>query len=57
MRKEMCKQCLCNSCMQNAEDYADGMCRECEQCEIDEREEELYNCKYYENDNDSSGLI
>lgn len=37
----MCKDCLCNSCMQNAEDYADGMCRECEQCEIAERDKDI----------------
>lgn len=35
VRKDMCKDCLCNSCMQNAEDYADGMCRE---CELEERD-------------------
>ena len=57
MRKDMCKDCLCNSCMQNAEDYADGMCRECEQCEIDERDKALCSCKYYESDNDPSSLM
>ena len=57
MRKKKCKGCLCKSCMQNAEDYADGMCRECEQCVIDERDEGLGYCKYYTNDDDPSGFI
>ena len=57
MRNDMCKDCLCNTCMQNAEDYAEGMCRECEQCEIDERDNALFSCKYYESDNDHSSLI
>ena len=57
MRKEMCKDCLCNSCMGNAEDYADGTCRECEQCEIEERNKQLLSCKFYESDNDPSSLL
>lgn len=56
MRKEICDKCLCNSCMNNAEDYADGSCRDCEQCEI-----EGYivkdTCSYYLSDDDPSGLI
>lgn len=50
--KETCKKCLCNTCSQNAENYADGMCRECEQCEIEERSCALLICKYYESDSD-----
>lgn len=53
----MCKDCLCNSCMQNAEDYADGMCRVCENCENEGINNTWTNCKNYESDNDPSGLI
>ena len=57
LRNELCKSCLCNSCMNNAEDYADGMCRECENCEIEGINNTWTNCKQYESDNDPSNLM
>ena len=57
MRYEQCKKCQCSSCMQNAADYADGMCRECETCIIDGCVVATDGCKYYTSDDDPSGLI
>ena len=56
MRVKQCETCKCNSCMGNAEDYADGMCRTCEDCDIDGH---IFkeSCEYYESDDDPRGLI
>lgn len=32
MMDEKCKKCFCRKCMENAENCADGMCRNCECC-------------------------
>lgn len=57
LRNELCKSCLCNSCMNNAEDYADGMCRECENCENEGINHVWTGCKHYESDNNQSSLV
>lgn len=56
MRVKECENCKCNSCMNNAEDYADGGCRDCEQCEI-EGYIVKHDCQHYESDDDPSGLM
>lgn len=33
MKSPKCEKCLCRKCVYNAEDYADGMCLNCENCE------------------------
>lgn len=57
VRKDRCKDCLCNSCMQNAEDYADGMCRECECCREDGMIDEAQMCRDYESDDNPINLM
>lgn len=32
MKDQKCEKCMCRKCLENAEDYADGMCRNCECC-------------------------
>ena len=32
MRNQVCEKCRCRICLENAEDNADGMCRNCECC-------------------------
>lgn len=32
MRNEACENCRCRICLENAENHADGMCRNCEAC-------------------------
>lgn len=54
MRCKLCETCLCNSCLNNAEDYADGSCRDCEQCEIEHFSwhRDGAGCSYYVYDSD-----
>lgn len=32
MKDSKCEKCMCRKCLENAEDNADGMCRNCECC-------------------------
>lgn len=32
MKNPKCEKCFCRKCLNNAEDNADGMCRNCECC-------------------------
>lgn len=55
--KEKCDKCLCSSCSQNAENFVDGLCRECETCKEDGNRVIENGCSYYTNDNDPRSLL
>ncbi|WP_053983412.1 hypothetical protein [Niameybacter massiliensis] len=47
-KKGPCNDCLCTTCYHNAENHADGMCRECECCREDRCNLISGECKGYE---------
>lgn len=59
MRCNLCKTCLCESCLNNAETYTDGLCRDCEQCEIEDFSwhKDGVGCSYYSNDSDINRFL
>lgn len=44
---DACKDCICSNCKNNAGNYADGMCRECECCKEDGKIDEAQRCRDY----------
>ena len=57
MRGKVCETCLCDSCLNNAEDYADGCCRDCEQCELEDFSWRKNQCTHYLNDSDINNVL
>ena len=52
MDNEKCLNCSCQSCLNNAELYADGCCRDCEQCRLEYYTwyKDGVGCSYFESD-------
>lgn len=47
-----CQKCLCTTCGYNAENHADGLCRQCECCRENNYEfVVLYTCDEYRDKN------
>jgi len=47
----ICRSCVCRNCKSNAENYTDGMCRNCEECRNHDYDLSALACAEYEKDN------